>query len=76
MQDAEVRLKISTTLPCSMLDKVLMMLGQVDLGIGLALLPPIIQVIMVYHLVLIVMAITEVVIGLTPDNFMHITMVE
>ena len=34
-----------------MMDKMLMELGEVDLGLGPALLPPIIQVIMVYHLI-------------------------
>ena len=56
--------------------KKLMVLVEVDLGIQPDLLHPIIQVIMVYHLVFIVMVITEVVIGLTPDNFIHITMVD
>ena len=58
-----------------MLDKVLMALGEVYLGLGSDLLPPIIQAIMVDHLVLIVMVIIEVGIGLTPANFLHITMV-
>ena len=43
--------------------------GEVDLCLGPALLSPIIQVMIVYHLVFIVMAITEVGIGLTPANF-------
>ena len=38
----EVGIKISTTLPCSMLKKVWMALWEVDLGIGPELLPPII----------------------------------
>ena len=49
-----------------MLDKLLMALGEVDLGLVPALIPPIIQEIMVYHLVFIVMFITEGDIGLTP----------
>ena len=53
-----------------------MALGEMDLGIVPALLPPIIQLIMVDHLVFIAMAIKEVYIGLRPDNFLHITMVE
>ena len=52
-----------------------MLLVEVDLGIGPDLLPPIIQVIMVDHIIFIVMAITELGIGLTPANFLHITMV-
>ena len=58
-----------------MLEKVLMALRESDIGIVLALLPPNIQVIMVYHLCLIVIVITEVGICITPDNFLHITMV-
>ena len=58
VQDKEVGMKISTTLPCSMLEKQLMDLGEVDLGLGPALLPTTIQGIMVYHLIFIVMVIT------------------
>ena len=53
-----------------------MALGAVDLGIVPALFPPIIQVIMVDYLIFTVMVIAEGDIGLTPDNVMHITMVE
>ena len=53
-----VVLKIPTTLLCSMLEKQLMDLGEVDLGLGPALLPTTIQGIMVYHLIFIVMVIT------------------
>ena len=76
VKDMEVGLKRSTTLPCSMLEKVFMALGEIDLGIVPALLPPIIQLIMVDHLVFIVMLITEVGIGLTSAKFLHITMVD
>ena len=48
-----------------------MALGEVDLGIKPALLPPIIQVIMVDHLVFIVMVRTEVYIYITPDFFAY-----
>ena len=53
-----------------------MTLVEVDLGLRPAFLPPIIQVIMVYNLDFIVMFITEVCIGITSANFLHITMVE
>ena len=46
----EVGLNRSTTCPCSMLEKVLMALREVELGIGPALLRTIIQAIMVDHL--------------------------
>ena len=52
VQYMEVLLKISNTLPFSILEKVMMALGEVDLGIGPERFPPIIQVIMVDHLVL------------------------
>ena len=52
VQDMEVCLKISTTHPCSMLYKLLMEFVEVDLGLGTTLLPPIIQVIMVDHMIL------------------------
>ena len=56
--------------------KLLMALVEVDIGLEPALLPPIIQVIMVDYLVLIDMVITELGIGLTQANFLHITMME
>ena len=49
VKDKEVGLKISDTLPCSMLEKMLIELVEVGIGIGPALLPPIIQEIMVYN---------------------------
>ena len=76
VQDAELSLKILTTRPCSMLEKVLMALVEVDFGLGPDLLPTIIQVIMVDHMGFIVMPIKEVDIGIPPSNVMHITMVE
>ena len=56
--------------------KLLMALVEVDIGLEPALLPPIIQVIMVDYLVFIDMVITELGIGLTQANFLHITMME
>ena len=64
----------STTCTCSMFEKVLMALVEVDIGIIPALLPPIIQVIMVDHLIFIVIFITEFDIGITAFNCLHITM--
>ena len=75
-QDMEVGLKRPTTRTCSMLEKLLMVLGEVDLGLGTDLLPTIIQVIMLDHLVFIFTVITEVDIGIPPENFPHITMVD
>ena len=53
-----------------------MVLGEVDLGLEPALIPPIMQVSMADNLIFIVMVITEVGIGLTPENFIHMTMVD
>ena len=75
VQYMEVGLKISTTLPCSMLEKVLMLLVEVYLFLVPSLFTPTIQVIMVDHLIFIVMLITEVGLGLTPANLLHINMV-
>ena len=76
VQDKELLLNISTTITCLMLDKRFIELGEVDLGTGPDLLPPIIQVIMVDHMIFIVMVITNVGIGITSVNFLHITMVD
>ena len=76
VQDMEVLLKRSTTIPFSMLDKLLMALVKVDLGLIPALLPTIIQAIMVDNMVFIVMLITEVGIGIAQASFLHITMVD
>ena len=76
VQDMEVYTKKSPTCPYPMLDKVLMALGEVDLGLGPALFPPIIQAIMVDRLIFVVMVITEVDIGIPPAKFLHITMVD
>ena len=76
VQDMELGPKRSTTCTCSMLEKLLMALVEVDLGLVLALLHSIIQVIIVEHMVFIVMVITGVGIYITPANFLHITMVE
>ena len=49
VQAVEAGLKRSSTLPFTVLDKVLMVMGDVDIGLIPALIPPIIQVILVYH---------------------------
>ena len=64
VQDAELGPKISSIITCSMLKKVLMVMGEVDIGIRPSLLPPTIQVILVYHWFFIVMEMSEVEIGL------------
>ena len=54
----------------------MMVLGELHLGIGPELLPTITPVIMVDHIIFIVMVIKEVGIGLTTDNFLHITILD
>ena len=69
VQDMEVGPRRSTTSPCSLLEKVLMVLVELDIGLRPALLHPIIKVIMVDIISFIVMMITEVDICITPANF-------
>ena len=52
VQDVEVGLKRSSTLPFTILEKVFMMMGEVDIGIILTLIPIIVQGILVDHWVL------------------------
>ena len=49
VQDVELGLKRSTTIPCSMSDKVLMAMVESDLGLRTDLLPTIIQVFLIDH---------------------------
>ena len=58
VQDMKVDLNRSNTCTFSMLDKVFITLGAVDLGLGPALISPIILIITVYHFVFIVIVIT------------------
>ena len=59
VQEVEVGLKISTNLTFEMLEKVLMVMVEVDIGLIPALLPPIMKLILVYHYVLIVIVMKE-----------------
>ena len=70
VQDAEVGLKILATLSLTMLEKVLMVMGEVNIGLKTALIHPIIKVILVDHKVFIVMVITGLNMGLRPANFL------
>ena len=72
---AEVVLKISTTIPLTMTEKVLMIMGEVDIGLRPAPHPHTIQERLVDHWVFIVIVMTEVDIGLRPSNFIRIKMV-
>ena len=74
MQDVEVGLKISYNIPCSILEKVLMMMVEVDKILILALLHPIFQVILLYCQNFVVVVMTELDIGIRTVNFLQITM--
>ena len=53
-----------------------MLKGELYIGLRPALIPPTNKVILVYRQVFIVMAMTEVDMGLRPANFIHITTVK
>ena len=55
--------------------KVFILMLELDIGLRTALLPTIIQVILVDNLILIVTVMTEVYIGLIPSKFIHVTTV-
>ena len=74
VQDVEVGLKISYNIPCSILEKVLMMMVEVDKILILALLHPIFQVILLYCQNFVVVVMTELDIGIRTVNFLQITM--
>ena len=50
VQDGEVGLKILSNIPFTIMYKLLMVIWEVDIGLGPVLLPPIIQVWLVNHL--------------------------
>ena len=76
VKDVEVCLNRSSTLPFTILYKVLMVMGEVDICLRPPLILTIIQVILVDHWDFIVIVMTEVDIGLRPANFIHMTMVD
>ena len=76
MEEVDLVLNIPATLPFKNVEKVLIVMGEVDIGPRPSNLPPIIQVVLVDHLVSLLMVIREVCIYLTPENFLPITMVD
>ena len=76
MEDVDLGLNILATLLFTIVEKVLIVMGEVDIGPRPSNLPPIIQVGLVDHLVSLLMVIREVCIYLTPENFLPITMVD
>ena len=73
IQDVEVGLNISDTVPFTMMDKLLIVMGEVDIFLISSSLLPVIHLCLVDHWFLIVMVMVEVDIGILPDNFIHIT---
>ena len=76
MEGVDLVLNIPATLPFKNVEKVLIVMGEVDIGPRPSNLPPLIQVGLVDHLVSLLMVIREVCIYLTPENFLPITMVD
>ena len=76
MKYMELGLKRLATLPFIIFEKMLMVIGEVVIFFRPALIPPIIQVILVDNWGFIVMVMTEVEIGLRPSNCLHILLVE
>ena len=76
MEDVYLGLNRPDTLPFTTMDKVLMVMVEVDIGLRTDPITTIIQVSLVDHLVYLFMVTREVDIGLRPYNFIYITMVD
>ena len=76
VKDVGLGIKISATIHFIIMEKLLMVMREVYIGLRIAPLPPIIQVILVDSWVFIVMVLTEVNISLIPEIFLYITIVE
>ena len=75
VQDVKFDLKRSAPPLFTVLENLLIMLGEVDICLIPSLIPPIIQVILVYHQGFIFMVMTEVYISIRQANFLRLTMV-
>ena len=73
-EDVDLGLKKPDTIPFKIVQLVLMVMGEVDIGLRPAPLPHIIQVILVHHWGFILVVMREVDIGLIPVTLLHITM--
>ena len=71
IQDMELGFNKSATITFKMLEKVLMVMGEVDICLRPAIISSIIKVILVDHWVFMVMVMAEVNIGLIPKNFSY-----
>ena len=74
VQDVEVDVKRYATITFTIMDKVLMIMREVDVSLIPSLIPTIINVILVDHWVFIVMVMIELYIGIITNNFIHINM--
>ena len=73
MEDMYLDPKIKAIISFIITDKLLMVMGKVDIGVIKSPLPAIIQMILVDHLVYLFLIIIYVEIGLIPDTLLHIT---
>ena len=76
MKDLDLGLKRTSTIPFTIMEKVLIVMGDVDIGIILASIHPKIHVILVDCQVFLFMVIGEVYIGLRPSTFLHTTILD
>ena len=72
----DLGIKRPSTLPFTVVDKALMVMGELDIGLRPAPLAPIIQVGLLDHWDFLFIFMREVDTGIRPDNFLHITMVD
>ena len=73
IQEVDLDLKRPATLPFTIVQKVLMVMVEVDIGLKPSTLSPTIQVGLVYFCVYMFMVMIEVYIGLRLSTFLHIT---
>ena len=76
MEDMELGHKLSATLPLIITEKLLIVMGEVYIGLRPSPIPPKIQVILVDCWIFMFMVMIEVDIGLIPATIIHITMVD
>ena len=76
MEDLDLGLKIPACITFTILEKVLMVMGDVEIGLRPAPLPHMIQVGLLDHWVYLDMVIIEVDICLRPATLLHIAMVD
>ena len=75
-EDLDLSLKRPATIPLIFVYKVLMVVGEMDIGLRPALLPPIIRVGLLDSWIDMFMFMRGFYIGIIPSTFLHITMVD